>query len=77
MFPLHWYGDVCSSLGQQLCFLLEEEEQVKEEDLTVRRKAGEDLRMGGEGDVEGEDPSVYGKEGKEGVNLRKVEANDC
>ena len=47
------------------------------EDLTVRRKAGEDLRMGGEGDVEGEDPSVYGKEGTEGVNLRKVEANDC
>ena len=58
-------------------FLLEEEEQVEEEDLTVRRKAGEDLRMGGEGDVEGEDPSVYGKEGKEGVNLRQVEANDC
>ena len=46
------------------------------EDLTVRRKEGEDLRMGGEGDVEGEDPSVYGKEGMEGVNLRQVEVND-
>ena len=75
MFLLHLYGDAWSSLGQ--CFLLEGEEQVEEEDLMVRRKAGEDLRMGGEGDVEGEDPSVYGKEGTEGVNLRKVEVNDC
>ena len=74
MFPLHWYGDVWSSLGQQLCFLLEGEGQVKEEDLTGRRKVGKHLRMGGEGDVKGEDPSVYGKEG---VNLRQVEVNDC
>ena len=42
----------------------------------MRRKEGEDLWMGGEGDVEGKDPSVYGKEGTEGVNLRQVEAND-
>ena len=46
------------------------------EDLTVRRKEGEDLWMGGEGDVEGEDPRVNGKEGMEGGNLRQVEVND-